>query len=180
MTVRCRVVEQNDLSRPPAESVAEVCVYPALPVAMAKRGGRRRDSELVRHEEIVRYSIRCEMRQVAKPECAHRFGLRLIVYLETDVPRVTMPAGSCVLFRDAGVGGDAAVQKIVGKRSDYLGDGCRQQGERPYDRLAKKNVRAGGPRVCGGRRGGNHEEPDAHHADNEFEGLSPGQPLSQI
>ena len=86
MSVRCRVVEQNDFARSAAESLAEMCVYPAFPVAMAKRGGRRCDGKLMGHEEIVRYRVRREVCKVSKTKCAHWFRLGLIVDLETDIP----------------------------------------------------------------------------------------------
>ena len=55
-----------------AESLAEMRLEPALPVAVAERGGARRDRELARHEVVVRDRVGGEMREVAERERAER------------------------------------------------------------------------------------------------------------
>src|SRR5688572_12759460 len=107
------MVEQDDLSCAAAVSLAEVSVDPAFPVAVAECSGSRGDRQLVRYEVVVGDGIRGEVSEISESECAHRLGFRLIVYLETNVPRVTMPTGSRILLRDARVGGDASVEKVV-------------------------------------------------------------------
>jgi hypothetical protein len=166
------VIEQNDLSCAPAEAIAKVGVYPAFPVAMAKRGGCRRDGELMRDEIVVRDSVRGEMREITKTERSHRLRLRLLVDLEADVPRMTMPSCSSVFLRDARVRSDTPIEEIVRKRSDDLRDRCRQQRERPEDRLTEEDVRARCPRVSGGRRDGDRKQRDAHHAKHHCKWLS--------
>jgi len=54
MLVGMRVVAKDQLLRGPAESLADVHVEAALPVAVAERRRGGRDGELVRHEVIVR------------------------------------------------------------------------------------------------------------------------------
>ena len=86
MSVGRRMVEQDYFSRSPAESLSDMSVDPAFPVAMAKRGSRRSDRELVRNEVVVRYGVRCEMREIAKPEGPHVLGAGPLVDLHPDVP----------------------------------------------------------------------------------------------
>jgi hypothetical protein len=70
----------------------------------------------MRNEVIVRDRIRGKMRKVAQAEGSQRARLCRVVNLEADLPRVAMPAGDCVLLRDARIGSDGAVQEIASPR----------------------------------------------------------------
>src|SRR5688500_18366071 len=96
-----RVVTQYQLLRGAAESLSDVGVEAALPIAVAERGGRRCDRELVGYEVVVCHRIGGEVREISESERTKRFRLGVIVDLETDCPRMAVPAGGGVLFRDA-------------------------------------------------------------------------------
>lgn len=120
MSVRRGMIEKDYLTRSTRKPVADVCVYPAFPVAMAKPGGCRGDSELVRNEVIMRDCVRGEMREIAKPERTHRLGPCFFVNLESDIPGMTMPARCRVFLGDARIRGDASVKEIIRERGDDL------------------------------------------------------------
>src|SRR5215208_7942269 len=98
MSVTVRMIEQDYLFRAPREPLAKVRVNPAFPVAVAKCGSGRSNCELVRNEVVMCDSVCREVGEVAQSKRAHRLRLCFFVDLEADVPRVTMPAGSCVLL----------------------------------------------------------------------------------
>src|SRR5215210_8292679 len=116
------MIAQYHFARAPAVPLADVSVEPALPVAVAERSSSGSDRELVRNEVVVCHDVCCEVRQISEAEGAHSLCFCIAVDLEPDIPRMTVPAGSSIFFRDAGVGGDVAVKKIVRKRADQLGD----------------------------------------------------------
>ena len=122
-----RVIEQDELARPPRALRPEMRLEPALPVAVAERRRARRDGELLRHEVVVRDRVGGEMREVAEREGAQRLVARAVVDLQAHGPRMTVPAGGRVLLRDARVGGDRPVQKVVRERAQQLGDGHGQR-----------------------------------------------------
>ena len=66
------------------------------------------------HEEVVRHRIRSEMGDIAKRKGAESIGIRQLVDLPTDAPRVTVATDRRVFFCDRCIGCDVAVQIIVG------------------------------------------------------------------
>ena len=118
----CVWIAEDQLLRRAAESLADVHVEAAFPIAVAESRGRRCDRQLVRHEVIVRNGISREMREIPEAKGAQRLGLGVVVDLESDVPRVTVPAGRGVFLGDARIRGDRSVEEIVGKGSQQLGD----------------------------------------------------------
>lgn len=122
MTIRCRVIEKDYFLRASREFLSNMRVDPAFPVTMAKRGGRRRDRQLMGDEVIVCDSVRCEMCEITKTERTHRLRTGLVINLETDIPGMAVATGSCVFLGDAGVGRNASVKEIVRKGGDDLGD----------------------------------------------------------
>src|SRR2546423_6424972 len=112
MFVGVRVVAENELLGGAAETLADVRVEAALPVAVAKRGRRRCDRELVRNEIVVGDRIRGEMSEIAETEGSQGFRFSVVVDLEADVPGVRMSAGGGVLLGDARVRRDRSVEEV--------------------------------------------------------------------
>ena len=160
MRIGPRVVEQNQLARAPSVPLAEVRLEPALPVAVAERGGARRDRELARHEVVVGDRIGREVREVAQRERVQRLVARLLSDLEAHVPRVAVSAGGRVLLGDARIGRDRPVQEIVRERGEQLGDVRRQERERAQTASPRKTCVPGVQASAGGR-----EERDGHDGD---------------
>src|SRR5438552_1712093 len=77
--------------------------------------------------------------------------------LLAHVPGVTMSTHGRVLLGHRGVGGDVAVEEIVGECAQQVGYGTRQLVQVREDRLAQVDMRAGRPRV---RSGGEQAYPD--------------------
>src|SRR5438876_887694 len=77
--------------------------------------------------------------------------------LLAHVPGVTMPTHGRVLLGHRGVGGDVAVEEVVGECAQQVGYGTRQLVQVREDRLAQVDMRAGRPRV---RSGGEQAYPD--------------------
>ena len=75
---------------------------------------------------------------------------------------MTVSTGGRVLLRDARVRGDRAVQKVVRKFLKQRSDGRRQEGQRPHDRFAEKDVGSRRPRVrhVRGDRDGDHRDDE--------------------
>ena len=116
------MIEQDQLARASRVSLAEVRLEAALPVAVPERRSARRDGELPRHEVVVRDGIGGEMREVTERERVQRFVACLLADLEPDVPGVAVTPGRGVLLRDARVGRDGPVEKVVRKRGEQLRD----------------------------------------------------------
>ena len=102
---------------------------------------------LPRHEEVVRDRVGGEMRQIPHPEGAQRITRREIEDLLPDVPGMAVPAHRRVLLRHRGVGGDVAVQEIVGEGAQQIRNHGRQLVQVREHRFAEKDVRPRGPRV---------------------------------
>src|SRR5687768_14178082 len=106
MAIGVGVIAQNQLLGGATETLADVGVEAALPVAVAERGCRRCDGQLVRYEVVVRNRIGGKVRQISESESAERLRLGVIVNLEADRPRMAVPAGRSILFRDTRIGGN--------------------------------------------------------------------------
>ena len=88
-----------------------------------------------------------------------------VVNLETDVPRVAVSSGRCVLLRDAGVGRDGPIQKLLWERAQQIADDGGKQGDRSQDGIAEKDVRARRPRP--GFRGHQGDDRDGGNAEEQ-------------
>src|SRR5207302_678640 len=135
----------------------EMSLEPALPVAVAQRRRAGGEQELARHEEVVRHRVRGQVGQIAEAEGAQRIGMSQVENLLAHVPGVTMSTHGRVLLGHRGVGGDVAVEEVVGECAQQVGYGTRQLVQVREDRLAQVDMRAGRPRV---RSGGEQAYPD--------------------
>jgi hypothetical protein len=70
---------------------------------------------------------------------------------------MAVPPGGCVFLRDAGIGGNRAVQKVVRECGQELGDAAGQVGERAQHGLAEEDVRSRRPRPCLGWQHGDRD-----------------------
>ena len=63
----------------------------------------------------MRHDVRREMREVSQTERAQRIGRCKFVHLAADMPGVAVAIRGRELLGHRGIGGDAAVEKVVGK-----------------------------------------------------------------
>ena len=143
------MVEQDDFTRAPAVPLAEVRFEAAFPVAVSDAGGAGRDSELARHEVVVRHRIGGEVREVAERE-ALSASSRALSWISSPTFHEWQcrPTGAYffAMLVSAAIEPYRNSYRIV---SEKLGDRPRKLRERSEHGLAEEDVRARRPRPRG-------------------------------
>lgn len=159
MLVCVAVIEQKEFARSSRPRVAEMRIDAGLPVAVPNSNRAGRDRQLPRHEEVVSDDIGRKVGQIPQREGSERGFCRLIVDLQTNMPRVAMTSDLRVLLGNAGVRCNRAIEKLRGKGGQQFGDRHGNQRQVSEEYVPEKDMGPRRPRVQR-RRKAHHQHRD--------------------